>query len=467
MTVMHYVGALLVLILIIGTGVFSGRKVKSASDFDGGHNGSVGLVMGAIIGTLVGGSATIGTAQLAYTYGFSAWQFALGGGIGVFLLGVGFAKPLYNSGIATLPQIFAREYGEKSSTIVALLNSLGTFLSIVAQILSGVALITAVSSLSGFQGTLLIIILMLAYVLFGGNLGAGYVGILKTILLFTSVGICGILAVHLAGGVGTFWNNELLPHEAYFNLIARGAVVDLGAGMSMILGILTTQSYIGAIVTAKSLKVSRAGTILSGILIPTIGVAGIFVGMYMRLNYPDINTRMTLPLFILEKMPPVVSGIMLATLLVAVVGTGAGLALGMSSIFCRDIYKVYINKDATPEKSLKVTRGIIVAILLICAAFSLGNMGDLILGWSFMSMGLRASVAVVPLIGALFFPGKIEPKYAIVSMIAGPVFVLIGKFVLPATIDSLFLGIGVTIIINLMGYFKKLKNKMNAETITD
>ena len=37
--------------------------------------------IGAIIGTLVGGSSTIATAQLAYTFGMSAWWFTLGAGI--------------------------------------------------------------------------------------------------------------------------------------------------------------------------------------------------------------------------------------------------------------------------------------------------------------------------------------------------------------------------------------------------
>lgn len=455
MTLMHYMGALLVIALIIGTGIYSGRKIKSAADFDGGHNGTVGLVTGAIIGTLVGGSSTIGTAQLAYTYGFSAWWFTLGGGIGVLILGLFFAKPLYNSGIATLPQLFAGEYGEKSSTIVALLNSLGTFLSIVAQILSGVALITAVSSLTSWQGTLLTILLMLVYVLFGGSLGAGMVGIVKTILMYVSVGICGIFAIYISGGLDVFLNNAALPHDVYFNLIARGATVDLGAGCSLLLGVLTTQTYISAILTAKSLKVSRAGALLSAVLIPLIGVAGIFVGMYMKLNYPDIDTKMALPLFILDKMPPLVAGIMLGTLLVAVVGTGAGLSLGMSSIFCRDIYKVYINKNASPEQTLRVTRIIIVVILAVCAIFSCGNLGDLILGWSFMSMGLRGSVAFIPLCTALFMPGKVSPKYAMAAMIAGPIFTLVGKFILPATIDSLFLGIAATIVITAAGIVKR------------
>lgn len=456
---MHYIGAALVILIIIGVGVYSGKQVKSAADYDGGHNASAGLVMGAIIGTLVGGSSTIGTAQLAYTYGFSAWWFTLGGGIGVLVLGLAFAKPLFNSGITTLPQLFAREYGEKSSTVMALLNSLGTFLSIVAQILSGVALITAVSSLSPIVGTILTILLMLAYVLFGGSLGAGYVGIVKTVLMYVSVGACGILAIVVSGGVGTFWNNPELPHELYFNLIARGATVDLGAGISLLLGVLTTQSYITAILSAKNLKVSKTGALLSAVLIPLIGVAGIFVGMYMRLNYPDIDTKMALPIFILDHMPPLIGGIMLGTLLIAVVGTGAGLALGMSSIFCRDIYKVYVNKNASPEKSLQVTRMIIVVILVVCAIFSLGDLGDLILGWSFMSMGLRGSVAFIPLCTALFMPGKIPPKYAMASMIAGPVFTLIGKFILPATIDSLFLGIAVTIVITAVGYVSNKSKK--------
>ncbi len=452
MTIIHHIGAALVILLIAGVGIYSGKQVTSASDFDGGHRASTGLVMGAIIGTLVGGSSTIGTAQLAYTFGFSAWWFTLGGGIGVLILGFVFAKPLFDRGITTLPQLFAKEYGEKSSTLMAILNSLGTFLSIVAQIISGVALITAVSPLSPALGTALVVLLMLVYVLFGGALGAGYVGLIKTVLMYLAVGACGVLSVVISGGLGAFLDNPALPHATYFNLIARGATVDLGAGISLILGVLTTQSYITALLSAKNLKVSKAGAFLSAILIPLIGIAGIFVGMYMKLNAPNIDSKLALPIFILEHMPPLAGGMMLGTLLIAVVGTGAGLSLGMSSIFCRDLYKVYINKQATPERSLTVTRVIIAVILMVCALFSLGDLGDLILGWSFMSMGLRGSVALFPLCTALFMPGKIPSRFAMAAMITGPVFTLIGKFLLPAAIDSLFLGVAASLLVMGIGY---------------
>ena len=32
---MHYIGAALVILIIIGVGVYSGKQVKSASDYDG------------------------------------------------------------------------------------------------------------------------------------------------------------------------------------------------------------------------------------------------------------------------------------------------------------------------------------------------------------------------------------------------------------------------------------------------
>ena len=40
---------------------------------------------------------------------------------------------------------------------------------------------------------------------------------------------------------------------------------------------------------------------MSAAMVPLIGIAGIFVGLYMKLNYPDINAAAALPLFILEK----------------------------------------------------------------------------------------------------------------------------------------------------------------------
>jgi SSS family solute:Na+ symporter len=453
MTLMHYLGIALVFLLITGVGIYAGRQVKSAKDFaTSGRKAGAGIVAGSIIGTLVGGASTIGTAQLAFNYGFSAWWFTLGGGIGCLAL-LFFVKPLYSSGITTLPQVYEKEYGVSCNTAATLLTSMGSFLSIVSQMLSGIALISAIAGfMPPLASIVIIVFLMLAYVMFGGIWGAGLVGILKTILLYTATGICGVIAFRLQGGVSGFTNS--LDPAKYFNLLARGAVVDLGAGLSLVLGVLTTQAYIQAAISARSLRDSRKGVIISVVLVPLIGIAGIFVGMYMKINQPGIVPATALPLFVLQKTPPFLAGIILATLLVALVGTGAGLALGLGSMICANVFR---GKKYDDKKKLLAMRLVILLVFILAAVFSSGNLSSLILGWSFMSMGLRGAVAFGPLCTALFFPGRVRRQFVLAAMIAGPFLVLLGKFILPPKIDALFLGIAGSFIILMLGAIKKFQ----------
>lgn len=461
MTSMHYLGTLLVLLLITGLGFYAGSRVKSTGDFVGGSKkAGAGVVAGSIIGTLVGGASTIGTAQLAFTFGFSAWWFTLGGGIACLILGGLYAKPLYESGITTMPQVLSREYGQGVATTATVLTSLGSFLSIVSQVLASIALVTSVTTLPSGIATLITFVLMVAYVLFGGVWGAGIVGLAKTVLLYIAVGACGIMAVVWQGGLGAF--TSVLPADRFFNLVARGAAVDVGAGLSLMLGVLTTQTYIQALISAKSLRLSQAGVFVSAALIPLVGVAGIFVGMYMRLNAPEITPASALPLFVLRYMPPFFGGVVLATLLVTVVGTAAGVSLGLSSMFCSDIYRVYMKPNADDKTLLRVSRITLAAILGAAAFVTVGNLGSLILGWSFMSMGLRGAVAFGVLTAALFLPGLIPRAYAMASMYVGPVCILAGKPVIGTIIDPLFFGVFGSLIVIAIGYFRRARQQHHA-----
>ncbi len=450
-------GILATLALIGGVGVYAGKKVSGASSFTSGNNMGVSLVAGSLVGTLVGGASTIGTAQLAFNYGFSAWWFSLGGGIGLLILAVFFAKPLYNSNLVTLPQILTREYGKKIATTAAILMSVGTFMSIVSQLLSGVALVTSLYPVPTAAAMALVVVLMIVYVVFGGAWGAGMVGIVKTVLLYIATFVCGIMALKLAGGLHSF--TEALPAERYFNLFARGYWKDGGAGASLIFGVLTTQAYILPIVSARNLKISRSGAALGGLLTTVIGLAGIFVGLYMRLYMPETDAAAVLPQFVLKCLPDFIGGVILATLLIALVGTGAGLALGISSMLCNDIFKALLRPNATDKECLRFSRLVIVAVLLCAALFGLGEVGSMILSWSFLSMGLRGAVAFAPLCFALFLPERVSRNYAVVAMIAGPLLVIAGSFILPNHIDPLFLGMGGSLLICFIGWLQGTKQR--------
>ena len=91
------VGLVVTIALIAGLSIYSGTKNKAGAS---SKNGAP-IIAGVIIGTLVGGSSTVGTAQLAYNYGMAAWWFTLGGGIACLILALGYVGPLRRQGCPT------------------------------------------------------------------------------------------------------------------------------------------------------------------------------------------------------------------------------------------------------------------------------------------------------------------------------------------------------------------------------
>jgi SSS family solute:Na+ symporter len=487
--VFHIIGIVITLALIAGVGVYSGRKVSDASDFTtGGGKAGAWLVCGAVMGSLVSGQATVGTAQLAFQYGMSAWWFTLGAGIGCLVLAIGYVIPLRHSGSVTLLQVISNEYGKTAGYIGSVLCSIGIFISVIAQVISAMALITTIFPVSSLVAALISIIIMTIYVVFGGAWGAGMGGVVKLILLYAAciIGCALVLGQDGLSGLLSGLQNLLVgtslgevagvTTEASFNstflsLIARGAAKDIGSGVSLLLGVLSTQTYAQAIWSAKSDSAARKGSLLSACLIPPIGIACILIGLYMRktcITTAEIealtaagqaiptgltelaSTAQVFPMFVVEHMPALVGGIVLGTLFITVVGGGAGLSLGVATILVNDIFKKLTRKLDEPTANLHVTRITLVCVLVIAALVAVVVPGAVINDFGFLSMGLRGAVVFIPMTFALFLPGRIKGSWAVASVVVGPVVVLLGNLV-DLAIDPLFIGIAACLVIMLIG----------------
>ena len=449
MSIATIAGMVTAIALIVGLAIYTGAKKK-----DGKKGGiSSAVVAGLIMGTLAGGSSTVGTAQLAYTYGMSAWWFTLGGGISCLVLAIIYVKPMRRSGSGTLVGMIGSEYGHSAGLAASVLNSVGTFINILAQLLAASTVVLVVLPQFGAGWAIaLSALLMVLYVVFGGAKGAGVVGILKLCLLYVSMILCGVLALRLLGGMpglkSAAEDYTSATGRSFFNLFNRGFGTDMGACISLVLGVLTTQTYAQAIMSAHSDRDARIGAVISAVLIPPIGILGIVVGLYMRtVTDPAVFTAKTaLTRFILDYsgLPGAVSGIHLGTLLITSVGTGAGLALGIAAIIRRDILG---------GRTKKLSQGfteklIIVAVLALAAIFSVVVPSETILQFSFMSMGLRGCTVFAPLCFVIWAKGKVAPKYAVLSITVGSgVALLLGLMnlfgVLSLPCDAVFPGVAV------------------------
>ncbi|KAF5063186.1 MAG: sodium:solute symporter family protein [Sedimentibacter saalensis] len=451
---LHIAGMASTLLLIMIIGVNSGKNIKNSSDFTtGGKSASTSLVAGALISTLIGGSSTIGTAQLAYSYGMSAWWFTLGSGLGCLLFGLFFVKPFRNSGCITIQQVISHEYGNFAGVVASVLSSFGIVLNIVAQILSANALLTAVFGIRPVLSAAITVAIMICYVVFGGVLGTGILGNVKLVLTYIAVGFGTYKILTLSGGFTPIYN--ALPKEQYFNMFARGFGIDIGSLVSVILGVLCGQTYVQTILSGRNDIDAKKATVAAALLLPPVGLGAVFIGMYMKINYPLIESSQAFPIFVLENMPPLLGGAVLATLLLALVGTGSGMALGFGTIVSKDIYKKFIRKDADGKKELLVSRIFIVLSFLISAAIVSINKQTAILTWGFLATGLRGTVLLFPMLGALFFKDKIDHRFAVASSIGGITAHLTCELFFELSFDSLFAGVGVGFIIFAVGAIVK------------
>ncbi|MGN1163890.1 MAG: sodium:solute symporter, partial [Candidatus Ornithospirochaeta sp.] len=441
---MMYFGLISILVLILLTSVLSSTRQKG-KDYSGRHSASAPLVLGGIVGTIVGGSSTVGTAQAAFNSGFSAWWYTLGCSIGILIFAFFFSRRIYNSDSNTLLEIVSERYGEKCGEAMSLLSAGGTTLSIVAQVLSGVALMTAILGVESNIALLIFALLVLSYVFFGGGISLGYMGILKAVLMAIGFGACGIVALY---GMGSSFFS--LPSEPYFNMFSGGVWKNMSQVISLVFGIITGQNYTSALITGKTYRESKRAIVVSSLIGPAVGLFCILTGLYMKLNYPEIDPSTALPLFIVLKMPSFVSGCLLGMLLLTLVGTTSGTLFATSTIIYRGLLKKRISNET------RATRGLILFFLALVSFIVISNKGDLILTWTFLGAGLRGAVSLFPLMLSLFVRKTIRRRHVLSSMIAAPACTVLGRVLLPSVdVLPIFWGILGSLFFIILGFIDK------------
>lgn len=125
------------------------------------------------------------------------------------------------------------------------------------------------------------IVLVLAYVFFGGGISLGYMGIHKTVLMALDFALCGIVAIREMGP-----DLFSIPAEPYFNIFSGGVRKNLSQVISLTFGIITGQNYTSALITGRSYRESRKAILLSSLIGPAIGLFCIFERYNMTLSPP-------------------------------------------------------------------------------------------------------------------------------------------------------------------------------------
>ena len=451
LSMVHLVSLVLTLILTMLPGIIASRRIKSADDYNvGGRSAGVGMVAGSIIGTIVGGAATVGTAQLGFKLGLTAWWFTLGSGIALLIMAAFYAKPLRASGLTTVAEFLVTNYGKPAGWLATVSSCAGIFFSIVASTLTALHLVAGIFGVNLYISALLILLITAGFVFLGGISGSGMAGIIKIILIFASIFVGGVLAYGDLGGSAGL--TAALPAQPWFTLFGRGVEDGLFSLCSMIVGVISTQTYVQALFSAKDSKTAAVGCVTAACIVIPVGLPSVMIGMFMHINHPEINSIDALPLYLSTYLPDWLGGIGLAALLLSALGSIAGLALGIGTMISRDIISK-LWRSATAVNLLWASRFSVLLAAAAAIVFVFFHLDSSVLEWNYLSMALRGSGIFLPLTFCVFFPHRVRASMGVAAMGAGIFAALFWKHISPWQINSLFPALVYNLIFLAVGLY--------------
>ena len=312
------------------------------------------------------------------------------------MLGVGLTgfviKPLRDSGVMTIPELFEKQYGPRIRWAAGVVIVLGGLLNMGVFLRTGGQFLVLVAGLNVRYLEIMMTALLIGvavYTILGGMLSvlvtdflqfvvmsAGL--ILVTILILMNVGWENMVnTVELrygAGGFNPFINPTMGWQYVLFNLMLNTAAV------------LTWQTIIARVLAAKDTNTGRkVYTRTSFFFVCRFLIPGIWGIAALTTLGPVANTLEAMPTYLSTAVPAGLMGILVAAMLAADMSTDSSYMLTWCSVIYNDIMAPFRKKPWSEKKGLFWNRSIIAGIGIFLLLYGLWYplKGDL---WTYLGV---------------------------------------------------------------------------------
>lgn len=308
-----------------------------------------------------------------------------------------FLIPMYlKNRIYTMPQFLARRYSDQVSTIMAVFWLLVYVLvNLTSIIYLGALAISSISDKISFEWAIVGLSVFSIIVTLGGMKVIGYTDVVQVLVLIIGGLVTTYLALSLLadkfGFDGNIWKAlGILRSEApdHFHMVLDkssphykelpGVSVLIGGMLVNNLAYWGCNQYIVQRALGADLKTARKGILFAAFLKLLIPIIAVLPGITMYVMHehgmfhqemlvdghvkPD-NAYPTL----MNLLPEGLKGMAFAALTAAIVASLAGKSNSISTIFSLDIYKKFINKEASDRKVVRVGRWAVIISMVIAA----------------------------------------------------------------------------------------------------
>ncbi|WP_109831058.1 sodium/sugar symporter [Reichenbachiella versicolor] len=399
-------------VLILATGLFVSRDKdgheKNSEDYFLASKSLPWWAIGAsLIAANISAEQFIGMSGSGFALGLAIASYEWMAAITLLIVGKFFLPIFIDKGLYTIPEFVEKRYSTNLKTILAVFwIALYVFVNLSSVLYLGSLALETIMGIPMMYGVIGLSLFAAAYSLYGGLSAVAWTDVIQVVCLVAGGLITTYLALNVVSdGTGVMAGFQQIIDAApdrfhmilkkdnpqYSNLPGIWVLVG-GLWVANIYYWGFNQYIIQRTLAAKSLEESQKGIALAAFLkliIPFIVVVP-GIAAYVMINDPEIMARLgeaglqNMPgegasdkayPWLLQLLPSGLKGIAFAALTAAVVSSLASMLNSTSTIFTMDIYKPYINKNASEGQLVNVGRltGVVSLVIACIMAPLLGG----------------------------------------------------------------------------------------------
>lgn len=440
-----------VLVLYLGImafiGWYAGRKTNSIGDFFV-LSGKAGVVVSGIayFSTQFSMGTFLGTPGTIYGVGYAGMAISVPGAVfcmilPALLIGRKLITLGHKYGFLTMADYLTDRYhSKKMSGVLGVMMLFFLVPMMGAQIIGAGVIVHVFTGLPEWVGVVGMGIIVILYCMSGGMKGAMMTDVIQGSLMIATAVVTFIVSVVMGGGFSNINHTLQSMNEAYLTFPGANGYMPWTYYVSNIVlwSFFTMgQPHLFTKFFAmkdhktmfKAILLGTAGMFFSATLIEWAGVNGI--ASIQNIEKAD----QIIPMILQRGMNPFLASIFIAGIVAAGMSTIDGILVTTTGAVTRDIYQKIINKDATDENVMKLSKvvTVIIGIIVICfGVFQPGSIFEINL-FAFSGM----AIFVVPILFGIYWK-KATAKGAIASVIVGIISLLL--FTLNPSVKALAMG---------------------------
>lgn len=373
-------------VVSVGIGLWAALRVKNTADFAAaGHSLPLPVVTATVFATWFGSEAVLGIPATFLKEGLGGIvSDPFGSSLCLILVGLFFARHLYNRRMLTIGDFFREKYGRTVEVLVTLCIVVSYLGWVAAQIKALGLVFNVVSdgSITQTAGMLIGAGSVLIYTLFGGMWSVAITDFIQMIIIVVGMLYIGGEITAQTGGVGVVFEHAAAAGQFsnFWPEMNLASILGFTAALcTMMLGSIPQQDVFQRITSSKNVNIAVQAALLGGVLYFVFAFVPLYLAYSATIISPDLvkqylytDPQMILPKLILNHAPLIAQVMFFGALLSAIKSCASATLLAPSVTFAENIVRGFF-KHLSDQDLLKVMRITVLCFTLVVTFFAINS----------------------------------------------------------------------------------------------